>query len=262
MSDGLEFGQSIRSTIVEGKENDADEINPSKKKTSQKTIIIISVLTVCIIALIIGIVLYLILKNDTPSDEPEPIIEQPQNFSVTIEVFKYRKGKGEKEHEKENLGLPVYFLSEEFKCGEKDFEVLLDGKSVNFSKNFTFYVEGNYTVTYILKKKFESLENLFTNCFYITRIKFDYINGANLADTSKMFYNCDGLYELNLTGLDITNVKKASYMFYGCSSLVNLDLSPLNFGKTEDMISMFYGMENLVNLNLQNFNTKNVERMS
>ena len=142
MSDGLEFGQSIRSTIVEGKENDADEINPSKKKTSQKTIIIISVLTVCIIALIIGIVLYLILKNDTPSDEPEPIIEQPQNFSVTIEVFKYRKGKGEKEHEKENLGLPVYFLSEEFKCEEKDFEVLLDGKSLNFSKNFTFYVEG------------------------------------------------------------------------------------------------------------------------
>ena len=53
MSDGLEFGQSIRSTIVDGKENDKEEINTSNKKTSQKTIIIISVLTVCIIALII-----------------------------------------------------------------------------------------------------------------------------------------------------------------------------------------------------------------
>ena len=88
-----------------------------------------------------------------------------------LSIEKEKEKKNEKEHEIANLGLPVYFLSEEFKCEEKDLEVLLDGKNVNFSKNFTFYVEGNYTVTYILKKKFESLENLFTNCF----LKFSFV---------------------------------------------------------------------------------------
>ena len=65
-----------------------------------------------------------------------------QIYTVAIEVFKYRKGQGEKEHEISNLNKPVYFLSEDFKCNETDFKIYLDGKKQKFNKNFTFSEEG------------------------------------------------------------------------------------------------------------------------
>ena len=123
-----------------------------------------------------------------------------QIYTVTIEVFKYRKGQGEKEHEIPNLNKPVYFLSEDFKCNETDFKIYLDWKNQKISKNFTFSEEGNYTMTFKTAKEFESLENLFTNCYYITKINFTKINGNKLINISKMIYNCDCLYELNLAG--------------------------------------------------------------
>ena len=194
MVNNEEFGQSIRSSIMDEKDKEDENPTQDKKFFSNKKTLIIIILTTCIAAIIVGIVLYVVLrdKDDDNNGSTPPIIKE-QNFSVTIEVFKYRKGRGEKEHENENLGLPVYFLSEEFKCDPNDFEVLLDGKKVEFSKNFTFYVEGNYTVTYKFKKNFESLENLFRNCFYITKVNMSAISGDNLIDISKMFYNCDGL---------------------------------------------------------------------
>ena len=263
MSDSLEFGQSVRSTIMEEKDN-GDPSAPGKKRLSQKALIIIVICVVCVIAISLGLALYFILR-DNDEENPEentPIPEITQEFSVTIEVFKYRKGRGEKEHEKANLGQPVYFLGEDFKCNETDFEVFLDGQKTDFSKNFTFYVEGNYTVTYKFKKLFNSLENLFRNCYYITNINLTIIAGDNLNDISKMFFNCDGLYELHLDGLNTNNVKRIGQMFYGCSSLKSLDLSKLNFENVQDMTSMFNGMENIESINLINFNSQNVESMS
>ena len=108
MSDSLEFGQSVRSTILEEKDNEEPSA-PGKKRLSQKALIIIVICVVCVIAISLGLALYFILRDNDEenSEENTPITEIPQEFSVTIEVFKYRKGKGEKEHEKANLGQPV-----------------------------------------------------------------------------------------------------------------------------------------------------------
>ena len=63
------------------------------------------------------IVLFFVLSNEASG-------EIEQEFSITIEVFKYRKNKGEKEHEKPNINKPVYFLSEDFKCNENVTKLL------------------------------------------------------------------------------------------------------------------------------------------
>ena len=55
-------------------------------------------------------------------------------------------------------------------------------------------------MTFKTAKEFESLENLFTNCYYITKINFTKKNGNKLINISKMIYNFDCLYELNLAG--------------------------------------------------------------
>ena len=165
--------QNLRDSIM-------DDKNKNTSKFNKKKVIIISIISICAIAVIFGIILFLSLKDEDTTD-------MEQEFSVTIEVFKDIKNQGEKEHEKPNLNESVYFLSEDFNCNENDFQVFLDGKEKKFSKNFTFDKEGNYTVTYKLKKNFESLENLFRNCYYITKVNLKKIIGDNLIDVSKMF---------------------------------------------------------------------------
>ena len=171
--------KSLRSTIMDEKDKDEDK-NPNNIKLSKKTIMIIAIIVICTIVLVTVIVLYLLFRNKDDSSE-----EIEQEFSITIEVFKYKKNKGEKEHEKPNLNKPVYFMGEYFKCNGSDFQAFLNGKEINFSKNFTFNEEGNYTVTYKFKKKFTSFENLFSNCYYITKIIFKKVIGDNLIDISK-----------------------------------------------------------------------------
>ena len=83
MSDSLEFGQSIRSTIMDDKDNEGSS---DKKSFSKKALIIMVVCIVCAIALTVGLVLYFILQDNDdestpepkPEPGPEPIIEIPQ----------------------------------------------------------------------------------------------------------------------------------------------------------------------------------------
>jgi flagellar basal body-associated protein FliL len=58
----------------------------------KKILLIILVLVLTVVLLFSGVALYVFLRG-----EPEKQINQ--EFSVTIEVFKYRKERGEKEHE-------------------------------------------------------------------------------------------------------------------------------------------------------------------
>ena len=55
-------------------------------------------------------------------------------------------------------------------------------------------------MTFKTAKEFESLENLFTNCYYITKINFTKNKWNKFINISKMIYNCDYLYDLNLAG--------------------------------------------------------------
>ena len=85
--------KSVRNSLLNDKEQEIKAITLKYK-------IIIAVLSVCVVGLIIGFVVYAILKEKVSDDEekkeePEPIIEAEQEFSITIEVFKYRKGRGD-----------------------------------------------------------------------------------------------------------------------------------------------------------------------
>ena len=111
MADNMEFGQSVRSSIMDEKAKDNEFPSQGKISCSNKNKLII-ILTACITVIIIIIVLYIVLKdnaNDNDNNNNTPI-KKDQKFSVTIEVFKSRKGRGEKEHEISNLGLPVFFM--------------------------------------------------------------------------------------------------------------------------------------------------------
>ena len=237
---------SARSSILVNKDEITEE-DDSKipKKFPKKDLIIIISLVAAVLVVFAGVTLFALLRGNKEKVD--------QEFSVTIEVFGEKKGFGEKEHEKPNLNKSVYFISEDFKCDENDFKIYLNGSETKFSKKFIFDKEGNYTMTFKFSKEFESLENLFKNCYYITKITFTKINGNKLNDISNMFYNCDGLYEINLDNLDTKNVKSMRSLFEGCSSLEILNLgSNFNSINVLDMSQMFKGCSALKSLDLSN----------
>ena len=104
MSEGLEFGKSVRSTILDEKDN--ENFNQAHKSCLKKKTLIIMILSICVVILIISIVLYVVLRDKASSNDNQ-MVEPNQNFSVTIEVFNYQKGNGEKEQQKKNLGITV-----------------------------------------------------------------------------------------------------------------------------------------------------------
>ena len=95
MSDSQAFSQSISDELLDQKENEKEKISQDKKACLDKNTKIILILSVCVVLIIIAIVLYVLL-HDKENEENNSIKEQ--KFSVTIDIFKIRKGKGEKEH--------------------------------------------------------------------------------------------------------------------------------------------------------------------
>ena len=258
-NEGLEIQESLRGTIADNNEKNTDEnVGAIPKSFPKKDLIIIIALIAAVVVVFLAITLYALLRDNK---DDETIVQQ--EFSVTIEVFGEKKGLGFNEHEKPNLNKNVYFISEDFKCDENDFKVYLNGSETKFSKKFIFDKEGNYTMTFKFSKEFESLENLFKNCYYITKITFTKINGNKLNDISNMFYNCDGLYEINLDNLDTKNVKSMCSLFEGCSSLESLNLgSNFNSINVLDMSKMFKGCSALKSLDLSNLKTDNVKNFN
>ena len=106
--------KSLRNTIMGNKDK-----NSNSFKLNKKSRVLLIIFVICGTITVTGLLLYHILSNRN-NNKLKPY-ELEQEFSVTVEIFKYRKGKGEKEHEIPNLNKSVYFLSEEFKCIFKKF---------------------------------------------------------------------------------------------------------------------------------------------
>ena len=91
-----------------------------------------------LILIIAGIIVFIIMinsseddkKNDDNNDDKEEI--KNQEISIAIEVFKFRKNQRKKPHEIPNINEEVFFLSEEFKHDDNDFEMIFNGKTQNF----------------------------------------------------------------------------------------------------------------------------------
>ena len=83
--------KSLRNTILDPKKDNEEigETLSEPKSLSKKNLLIILALVLTVVLLFSGIVLYVFLRGEQ---------EINQEFSVTIEVFKYRKERGEKEH--------------------------------------------------------------------------------------------------------------------------------------------------------------------
>ena len=145
---------------------------------------------------------------------------------------------------------------------ENSCEMFLNGMKIDFSFDYKFEKEGEYTLKIIFNKPIKNMSNLFYEC--TTLIYIDLTNFiTNLSNNMKcMFYKCTQLNNIDLLNFNTSNVTDMSYMFYNCSSLFLLDLTKFNINKVTDINHMFSNCSLLNSLDLSNFNTSNVINMS
>ena len=106
------------------------------------------------------------------------------------------------------------------------------------------------------------IDNIFSNCNYLTTLDLSNFNTSNVTNMSSMFSNCFKLTTLNLSNFNTINVTHMRNMFYSCQKLTILDLSNFNTNNVTQMGYMFFYCKNLTTLDLSNFNTSKVTNMS
>ena len=164
--------------------------------------------------------------------------------------------------------------------------LIIEGNSVKFSKNYKFSKIGENNVTFIINDNIDmknmfkdisklysikmisednlkiiSLESTFENCENLEYFEIRGFNTNEIKSLKKAFYLSTNLKNLNFTDFITENVEDMSYMFYGLN-VYSLNLTNINTSKVTDMSYMFANSKSLIEIDLSNFNTENVKNMS
>ena len=105
------------------------------------------------------------------------------------------------------------------------------------------------------------MNQMFSNCNYLTTLDVSNFNTSNVTNMRSMFYTCNILKTLDVSNFNTSKVTNMRSMFHGCSNLTTLDLSNFNTSNVTDMSYMFNNCKKLTTLDLSNFNTSNVTDM-
>ena len=111
--------------------------------------------------------------------------------------------------------------------------------------NINSYQGNSYNCTYKLDLsgvntyKFNSMYNMFNNCYSLTSLDVSNFNTSNVTDMWTMFNNCYSLTSLDVSKWDTSKVTSMILMFFGCSSLTKLDLSKWDVSNVTSIDNIF-----------------------
>ena len=222
---------------------DTNEIIDSRKKSKNKKLFSSNKIIKYILTVFVFICLFLFLFNIIQKNSPK-------NINSTLES-KTPEKKCEIGYKNENNKcIPTYAIKGIYQTKTDneqinligfipDFPVqmIIDGKSVESTKSYTFPKKGEHTV--LINSNF-----------------------TKLISAKRLFYKITSLTKIEFTPLfDTKNVKDMKSMFYECSELTSIDLSHLNTKNVVNMELMFAGCRKLKKINLCNFNGEYVRRL-
>ena len=262
----------------------ADTLNDKEilPKKNSKTKILVIIFSLIALIIITGIILLIIFGSKTKDKEKDK--ENNKYLGEIICVYNI---------EKENINQTIF--GEKYKK-ESEFDILLDNKTIEFKKEYSFDTKGNHTIKISLNEtinmdymftniqnlisveminiednnninKISSMKSTFENC-----INLKYFKNINLLENSKIksikkAFKNTGLTEIHLT-LDISNLNDMTYLFDSSSLLESIILTnknKYNYDSNESLINMSYIFSNCSSLNLidlSSFDSSHVIDMS
>jgi surface protein len=235
--------------------------NNSNSKDNRKIILIATIIVLAIIIIIIVLIACLKKKQDKENiTDPIPtttIPTHPVENIIKVTIFDVEDKKEIKLFNPSIIGdgYKVTKMDE----SEKNFRIL--EQKIN---DYKYTPEGNETGTLTFKitinKALNTIEGMFKDCIYLSKIDLSGIQSDNLVRMNSTFFNCSSLEDIifdNFNSSQITNMDNA---FEGCSSLPGLDLSSFKTNKLQSMKQAFKKCKTMIFLNLSNFIIKKTQK--
>ena len=165
------------------------------------------------------------------------------------------------EIKKENKKQFINILSDSNPINEKDCDIYINGKLIDFQKQYRFEEEGEYDIELLFKNNMENLKYFFYYCICYTKIDFTFFNSELVSDISGMFQNCTSLKEVKFGNFNTNNINNMASLFQDCSSLSKIDLSSFKTNEVQQMQNMFIRCP-LTSIDLSNFDFSKATNIS
>lgn len=143
-------------------------------------------------------------------------------------------------------------------------ELIIDGKKVPPSYNYTFNKNGEHNILMSLNTtNLVSGKMMFCNLTNLISINFtSEFQNISMMNMHGMFKDCINLKSIELSNLKTDKVKDFSFMFDNCKSLESIDLSQFNTKTALDTRYMFSNCKSVSQISLKSFDTSNVRDMT
>ena len=221
----------------------------NKGEAEHKKKLLIGGMVAAIILIILITIIIIVSTSGKSENEEEPDYSKLTKLGEINCIFDVN-----------SITQPTEILGNEFVKNSK-FNIIIDEKSIKYSKEYLFSKTGEQNVQFIIYEDF-NMDNMFKNLNNLLSVNM--ISDKNVKITSMIssFENCNSLETLIIKGFDTTNVKsmhKFLYESYG----EKIDFTKIEID-TKNVEDMSYMLSNtrIENLDLKNINTENVYNMS
>ena len=157
-----------------------------------------------------------------------------------------------------NISQPTKLFGDEFKK-LSNFDMYIDGKKVNFSKEYQFDSVKEHKLKIKLYDDI-NMDYMFKDIIDLISVDMNSHKKCKILSMKSTFENCIKLINFNIIGFDAERVKSMNKLFYN-TSLYDFTLSSFN-SKNLDDISYMFAYSPFKEISFYNFNTEKVTNMT
>ena len=229
------------------KNNNLDDFE-SNNKSKKKRLIYLGITIGALILIAISVVLIIIFtKKD--QDESDKGADEEIIYGNITSIYNLESGE-------------INILSDEFEGDDKDMNIYIGDKKINFTKIYNFSLDEPKTVRFEIITKELSMINMFKNISNLTNITISSDNNGKIISMESAFEQCIQLENFTFEkGWDTSELISTKKFFSNCTNLQEFDLDNINFTNVKDMSYMFQNTK-LVKFNANNSDLSSVETMA
>ena len=104
-----------------------------------------------------------------------------------------------------DINKKVKILGDEFELGVNDFDIIVNGEKIKYTKEYTFLIRGNNNIKFKLYSNL-NMTNMFKNVYSLISISLISTTNTPLLAMDNAFENCVQLKYFTINGFDLTKL--------------------------------------------------------
>ena len=236
---------------------DTSENSPPSPRIKLKTILIITILSSILIAVIITLGVVLTRKDDNKRSFRLHEKKQESTQHIISGTYNTKRGVPLRLFNPSKIGLNEQNYTVKESTSKNNTRRL---QELNVIDGIIIpEITGLIQYEIIINESITSLDFLFEGCQDLVKVDLSDLNSTNLTSMIYTFAGCSSLETVNLTNFNTSEVQQMEFFFSGCTNLQNIKgFENLNTSSLSKTAGMFLGCQNLKSVNLSAFQSNNI----